>query len=211
MIAMPQCEELNPVVPCVYELTPILKFASPKLWSSMEPVVWSMNKGINYEDLLYIFNSYNRRTNASTLDPLTTADGGLNLRTIRSANNRLFANQTKLMELYNFISCEWYQWTKSSIYNISDSNRDKIQIQVGGMFPQADAYTGLEVAAEMAVEAVAATKILDNIKFNVLVNNGECKSDAVMKNFVHFYTKSDSVLGVLGPACSETVEPIAGE
>lgn len=208
MITMPQCETLAPTVPCVYELTPILKYVSPKLSSSMEPVVWSMSKGIAFADLLYIFKKYNALTMEN--GDLKTADGRLDLRTIRSVNDRLFSNQSTLVNLYNRIACEWYQLPNSSIHNISDANRDKIQIQIGGMFPQSNAYTGLELAAKMAEMSVADNKVLDNIKFDVLINNGECKSDAVMKNFVHFYTKSDRVLGVLGPACSETVEPIAG-
>lgn len=212
MLAMPQCEDMaQSPVPCVYELTPILKFVSPKLWTSMEPLIWSLNKGIDYNDLMYIFSAYNRMTMAFTLDPLQTADDRLNVRAILSANDRYFVNESTRINLFNQVACEWYKWPGSSLFNMSDSNKDKIRISIGGMFPQSLAYAGLEVAVNMAVEAITASKMLDNIKFTVLINNGECKSDAVMKNFVHFYTKSDSVMGVLGPACSETVEPIAGE
>lgn len=211
MLAMPQCERMaSSPVPCVYELTPILKYVSPKLWTTMEPVVWSLNKGVDYSDLMYIFSAYNRMTMAFTLD-LMFGDGHLNARAIHSANDRYFVNESTRINLFNQVACDWYKWPGSSLFNVSDSNKDKIRISIGGMFPQSLAYAGLEVAVNMAVEAITASKMLDNIKFTVLINNGECKSDAVMKNFVHFYTKSDSVMGVLGPACSETVEPIAGK
>lgn len=42
-----------------------------------------------------------------------------------------------------------------------------------------------------------------------MINDGHCKSDMVMKAFIHYYNIGN-LLGVLGPACSETVEPIAG-
>lgn len=178
----------------------------------MEPIIWSLNTAIEYHDLKYIFNLSNEQTKAFSLDPLRTAEGHLNARTIYSANDRYFVNTMSRRNLFNQIACSWYNWSASSINAAVQeaADKDKITISIGGMFPESIAYAGLDIAVNMAVEAVTASKILDNIKFTVLINNGECKSDAVMKNFVHFYTKSDSVMGVLGPACSETVEPIAG-
>lgn len=41
--------------------------------------------------------------------------------------------------------------------------------------------------------------------------DGQCRPDSVMKAFINYYTRPVRVLGVLGPACSETVEPIAGK
>lgn len=64
----------------------------------------------------------------------------------------------------------------------------------------------------MAENAINSnTTILPNIRLTVLKMDGKCRADEVMKSFINIYMRHDRVLGVLGPACSETVEPIAGE
>lgn len=64
----------------------------------------------------------------------------------------------------------------------------------------------------MAENAINANNtILPNIRLSVLKMDGKCRADEVMKSFINIYMRHDRVLGVLGPACSETVEPIAGE
>lgn len=209
-ILMRPCEQMQANVPCMYELTPILKYVSPKLWHSMDPVFGKLNQAVSYEDLKYIFATSNRLTRAFSLDGLSIDGGGINTRTILSANDRFFSNENSTINLYNKVACDWYKLENSSIFNVSDSNKDKIEVTIGLLFPKATTYTGLEVAVAMAKEAIIESNILENINFTVMINNGECKSDAVMKNFVNLYTQSD-VMGVLGPACSETVEPIAGE
>ena len=47
------------------------------------------------------------------------------------------------------------------------------------------------------------------------IQDGACEPDIVMKRFIDFIknkdpTKFRSTIGILGPACSDTVEPIAG-
>lgn len=67
-------------------------------------------------------------------------------------------------------------------------------------------------AVEMAENAINSNAtILPNIKLSVLQMDGKCRADEVMKSFINIYMGHDRVLGVLGPACSETVEPIAGK
>lgn len=64
----------------------------------------------------------------------------------------------------------------------------------------------------MAENAINSNStILPNIRLTVLKMDGKCRADEVMKSFINIYMRHDRVLGVLGPACSETVEPIAGE
>lgn len=63
--------------------------------------------------------------------------------------------------------------------------------------------------AENAINSNAT--ILPNIRLSVLKMDGKCRADEVMKSFINIYMIKDRVLGVLGPACSETVEPIAGK
>ncbi len=72
--------------------------------------------------------------------------------------------------------------------------------------------SGLLPAVSMAETAINLNpKILPNIRLNILKMDGKCQADQVMKAFINIYMNQGRVLGVLGPACSETVEPIAGE
>jgi len=52
--------------------------------------------------------------------------------------------------------------------------------------------------------------ILQKYNLNVLKNDGQCRPDIVMKTFINYYLRQEHLIGILGPACSETVEPIAG-
>lgn len=64
----------------------------------------------------------------------------------------------------------------------------------------------------MAKEDVRNNVIgLANIDLDVINNDDGCHMDTVMKTFINYYVKPDVVLGVLGPPCSETVEPIASK
>ncbi|KAM8714874.1 hypothetical protein ACLKA7_001996 [Drosophila subpalustris] len=62
---------------------------------------------------------------------------------------------------------------------------------------------------EQLAEIYRTSYLPGNYNLRILTNDGHCKSDMVMTAFIHYYNMSN-MLGVLGPACSETVEPIAG-
>lgn len=74
-------------------------------------------------------------------------------------------------------------------------------------------HTDLVNATAMAEEAIndkSLTEILPNVKLQVIKSAGGCSLDTVMRTFVNYYIQPQRVLGVLGPPCSEAVEPIAG-
>lgn len=65
----------------------------------------------------------------------------------------------------------------------------------------------------MAYMAINKNKtILPDYNLKLLVQDGQCKADNVMKRFIDFIVEGyyPQLVGVLGPACSETVEPLAG-
>ena len=70
--------------------------------------------------------------------------------------------------------------------------------------------------AQMAVEDVNNDPdVLSNYKLVLSINDGKCEADVVMKKFIDIIKTKDntrfrSTVGMLGPACSDTVEPIAG-
>lgn len=66
-------------------------------------------------------------------------------------------------------------------------------------------------AVSMSQNAIRAnSSILPDVDIAVIDNNDGCHLDTVMKTFINYYVRPDGVLGVLGPPCSESVEPVAG-
>lgn len=64
----------------------------------------------------------------------------------------------------------------------------------------------------MAKEAIKANKsILSDVNLVVIDNNDGCHLDTVMRTFINYYVRPEGVLGILGPPCSDSVEPVAGE
>ena len=95
----------------------------------------------------------------------------------------------------------------------------KSELYIGGIFP----ITGtkyrapqLVKVAQMAVEDVNLNQnVLPGFKLVLSVSDGKCEADVVMKRFIDIIKTKDtsrfhSTVGMLGPACSDTVEPIAG-
>lgn len=114
-------------------------------------------------------------------------------------------------DTYNRLACKWLlNNTKEYTKWIS---KERMTISIGGIFPISQNTRGhqhLVEAVRRAAVAVNENKtILANYNFTVTENDGACKADMVLKSFIHIYFQTE-VLGVMGPACSETVEPIAG-
>lgn len=68
--------------------------------------------------------------------------------------------------------------------------------------------TDIIKAVNLSEEAIRKSNILP---FNLIVlrSDGGCRLDTVMKTFINYYKQP--VIGLLGPPCSETLEPIAGK
>ena len=68
----------------------------------------------------------------------------------------------------------------------------------------------------MAVDDVNRNKsMLADYELSLDIKDGKCEPDVVMKKFIDIIKTKDntrfrSTVGMLGPACSDTVEPIAG-
>lgn len=70
---------------------------------------------------------------------------------------------------------------------------------------------GVTEAVNLAEADINAnSSILSDIDIVVVRNNDGCHLDAVTRTFINYCVHPDDVLGVLGPPCSETVEPVAG-
>ncbi|XP_076270946.1 uncharacterized protein LOC143202875 isoform X1 [Rhynchophorus ferrugineus] len=101
----------------------------------------------------------------------------------------------------------WIKWQKSP----------ESYIYIGGIFPMSgSSYGGQGIlqAALLAATAINNNKtLLPNYHLKLLATDGMCRAENVMKNFIEFIVDPNyynSLVGVLGPACSDTVEPLAG-
>ncbi|EFA03677.1 hypothetical protein TcasGA2_TC013779 [Tribolium castaneum] len=114
-------------------------------------------------------------------------------------------NQSNLRQ----IACEWLKDHESWIID-----HGKVEIYIGGIFPLNEStYNGRGIVhgAKLAQDIINADpSILPNYDLKLLVENGRCRPDSVTKIFIQYVTEYhyNRLLGVLGPACSDTVEPV---
>ncbi|XP_055386456.1 atrial natriuretic peptide receptor 2-like isoform X2 [Condylostylus longicornis] len=188
-LTLPPCERFKSAAEttCKYEMTPILKYYERK------------------------FQNYKLAFNALTLFEIERE----NLRQILIESNLAKMNNPKMSvsEIYNVVACnylknypnEYLNWLKTS---------EKSSLFIGGIFPltgNGKLYGNLIPFVRSATEAINNnSSVLSNFRLSVSYNDGQCKADTVMKAFIHYFNLATPIIGVLGPACSETVEPIAG-
>lgn len=185
-ITLPQCEEFFSLFRsyCKYELTPVIKYYAKGV-AKDERLMFAL-RYFWIPDLGYLYNEVNRRRIASHKGYITN-------------------------EMYDDVACRWLR--TQSVENSTWVLRKRKTLSVGGIFPileDSRGHQNLIQAVRRAANVInGSTVILPNYDFRVLENDGECKADIVMRTFIHYFNDPD-VVGVLGPACSETVEPIAG-
>lgn len=166
-----------------YEMHRLVKLA----WAKVEPNAYTLYIGLRQfkfsdDDYRFLLNLYER-----------------------------YANMT--MEQ---IACEWMKQRKDVWKVWEERSPEKPIIHIGGIFPMtSSSYNGMGIAsgANKAKNAINKMNILPHYTLNLIVTDGKCSPDIVMKNFIDFIVTKEyynKLVGVLGPACSETVEPIAG-
>ncbi|KAG8222593.1 hypothetical protein J437_LFUL002585 [Ladona fulva] len=189
-IALPPCESVPSFIDvgCKYDLHRLVKV----VWSGLKKGASMAYRAIHlvsfsaeeYGDLLMRYG--NRQF-----------DGG-------------FKNETEL-------ACDWLKSKRNVWRNwIPHSDKQKIPLYIGGVFPMSGTkYTqrGVVIAATMATEAINNNDtVLRDYSLKLHVYDDQCKSDMVMKSFIEYIRLDDfnRFVGILGPACSDTVEPLAG-
>ncbi|XP_059221078.1 uncharacterized protein LOC106092877 isoform X2 [Stomoxys calcitrans] len=187
-IAMPQCEELKSLwySDCKYELTAVIKYYAKGI-SKYKRLMFALQKfWIRNLELKKLFQDLNKE--------------------------RRYIKESTLPErIYDMLACKWLQ-SNTDTYK-TWVLKERITLSVGGIFPIVENNRGhqnIVQAVRMAASAInESNEILNNYNFRVHTNDGECKADIVMRTFIHYFNDPE-VVGILGPACSETVEPIAG-
>ncbi|XP_061400321.1 atrial natriuretic peptide receptor 1-like [Musca vetustissima] len=184
-ITLPLCEDARSLYLsyCKYELTPVIKYYAKGVEKDERLMFALRYFWISVADMDYLYNELKEQRN--------------------------FSHEG--FEMYDKIACKWMQ--KQNFEKSTWILRKRKTLSVGGIFPileNSRGHQNLIQAVRRAANVINdSTIILPHYNFRVLENDGECKADIVMRTFIHYFNDPD-VIGVLGPACSETVEPIAG-
>lgn len=186
-VSFKRCELLNSSSSfgCKYELSRLVKFAWSKLEKYAKVAYEALHRlKFSDEDYSLLLEFYNKKADTTSIEDV--------------ACTWILQNEAS-----------WKQW-------IPISDREKNKIYIGGIFPlTGSSYTGTGIlkGALMAKDAINRNNsLLRDYKLELLVSNGECKPDMVMKAFIDYIVENyyGNLIGVLGPACSDTVEPLAG-
>lgn len=186
-VSFPPCDEYSNNVSCHYSNIRLVKLAWSNLVKAARPAYEALQKmeftTEGYRDLIE--------------DYLRTGD-----------MSQVACNW---MKRHNETDDSWKRWMPS------DDERNELYI--GGIFPlttnETNSYTakGIFVSAHMAIKAINRNnQILRDYQLKLLLDDGQCQSDVVLKTFIDYIlmNRYDRLVGVLGPACSDTVEPLAG-
>ncbi|XP_037086042.1 uncharacterized protein LOC119106492 isoform X2 [Pollicipes pollicipes] len=118
---------------------------------------------------------------------------------------------------YSEVACDWMRRNAEVISRQwLMHGRRKNEILIGGIFPISGSHyrdRGIIPAVMMAIRAINSnTSILQDYKLTLMSSDGQCSSDMVMKSFINYLRMPSfaQMVGILGPACSNTLEPIAG-
>uniref|UniRef100_V5IB68 Gamma-aminobutyric acid type B receptor subunit 2 n=2 Tax=Ixodes ricinus TaxID=34613 RepID=V5IB68_IXORI len=118
---------------------------------------------------------------------------------------------------YSDIACTFLTQNEHLLHEfVTGDLGDKPKLYIGGIFPVSGIYkrmSGVLTAARMAMDAInRSPHILSDFRLVILEQDGQCAQDVVMKRYIGYVTNSTykSLIGILGPACTETLEPIVG-
>nr|XP_043066492.1 retinal guanylyl cyclase 2-like isoform X2 [Drosophila bipectinata] len=121
--------------------------------------------------------------------------------------------QNLTYDLFNIVACHWLLNNTYYLKKWEKSEPPIKNIFIGGIFPlnvSKSGYENLFNVSRLAAMAINNNQsILPGYNLKILASNGQCQANMVLKSFIHYYTRPN-LLGILGPACSETVEPIVG-
>ncbi|XP_058056866.1 uncharacterized protein LOC131208230 [Anopheles bellator] len=200
-VTMPRCEEMfaSNDTGCKYEMTPLLKYYAKQFRFSDHAVQSFMQLYFEEDEMRSVFDLYDQYE-----DRILAA---------RDETNLEYSKQG-VAQYYNAIACDWMRAREPIWAKWKPHGQAKEEVFIGGIFPlsgMGPSYLGIAPAALMAQHDINGNRtILLNHELAVQQNDGQCRADTVMKSFINYYIQQTRMIGVLGPACSETVEPIAG-
>lgn len=193
-VIFPPCELIGNSTGCKYDLHRLVKLAWSKFSVAAGPADEALTKmeflQIEYKNLLERFQE------------------------IQDHSNQVITEDQSI--IIKKVACDWLRDNRDTWQFWLPHNDDKQELYIGGIFPlTGSSYTAksIVIAATMAQEAVNRNNsVLRDYKLSLLVNDGQCQADVVMKIFINYILLQyyGKLVGILGPACSDTVEPLAG-
>uniref|UniRef100_A0A182WH48 receptor protein-tyrosine kinase n=1 Tax=Anopheles minimus TaxID=112268 RepID=A0A182WH48_9DIPT len=197
-VTMPRCEDMisSNDTGCKYEMTPLLKYYGRKFQEA--DYAFNSFLVLHFKDdhMQQMFDLYDQYEDQ-----------------ILKAREEVDADQLGITRYYDQIACDWIL-SQQSVWKRWQPPTPKEEVFVGGIFPLSGmglTYLGIAPAALMAQGDINNNHtILASHQLTVQQNDGQCRADTVMKSFISYYIQQTRMIGILGPACSETVEPIAG-
>ncbi|KAL5280650.1 Vkr family protein [Megaselia abdita] len=87
---------------------------------------------------------------------------------------------------------------------LPDSN---ITMFIGGIYPQDG--TKITQVLQRAIQVINRDVMPPGFSIKIQWRNGGCQEDRVLRNVIEYFN-AGKIFGILGPACSETIQPIAG-
>lgn len=185
---------------CLYNLNRLAKVVWQPLRDGAQALYLTLSKMEfslkDYQDILGIFNEKSK-TFWDPKDP----------QLLREVACQWLNEETMLRN--GLRSKQYQQW--------SDIGTSKPKLIIGGIFPirgtKFRAPELLPVALRAQKDVNSNSTILANYDLQLIIYDGQCTADVVMKRFIDIITHHEfksKIVGILGPACSDTIQPIAG-
>lgn len=193
-IEFPRCGSRGMSDGCQYETRTLEKLMWPQLENSARLAFETINL-VQFDNSMYenLINRYNEKLSNS------------------------FNSYSKVSLIEGEIACNWLvDHLNYTLEKWTPKAKSKHKIYIGGIFPMTGTFytaKSIVLAASMAEKAINNNNsILRDYQLKLLVTDGQCKSEFVMKSFIDYilYQYYYKMFGILGPACSETIEPLAG-
>uniref|UniRef100_A0A1B6EEM0 Gamma-aminobutyric acid type B receptor subunit 2 n=1 Tax=Clastoptera arizonana TaxID=38151 RepID=A0A1B6EEM0_9HEMI len=189
-IAFPPCEELDSsLMYCKYDLHKVIKLAWSRLRYTANPVhQLLMHVSFTLKEYEEFFQIYQNETK----------------------------HNTRQDEVMDKVACHWMKTHSNNITTWKNKIRYNNELYIAGIFPLTGSNYNMagsiSQAAALATEAVNKSKILEGYQLKLFSDDGMCQPDVVMKVFINYVMQNrfKQLVGILGPACSDTVEPLAG-
>ncbi|KAL7042350.1 hypothetical protein ACKWTF_001105 [Chironomus riparius] len=211
-VTMPRCELYrNANISCKFEANSIAVFFNEIISKESEDLKGILSN-FKFDSLKPLIKLYEKEY--------------LNIEKIRNMNllstdlKGSTNEDTTIDDILNRIACTWLGENKQ-VYGSSPEHRwynpvADTEIQIGGIYPVQNSgqeYNGIQTALDMAREELEENpeikKLFPNYSIKIMSIASECKPDLVLRKFISFYSHRQNLIGVLGPACSEAIEPIA--
>ncbi|XP_046676612.1 receptor-type guanylate cyclase gcy-4-like [Homalodisca vitripennis] len=189
-VAFPPCDDFSQDIGCKYDLHTLTKLYATLFESGAVPAFYAYTKmhfnQSEFKDLLMKYKAVMEISQNST-------------------------------EAVIQVACDWLKNNPETrrYWN----NHEENVLYIGGIFPvhpvRSVAYdaSSIIIAAQLAQEAVNNNKsVLRDYRLELKAHDGRCEADAVLKAFIDLILRQQykSLIGILGPACSNALEPLAG-